>query len=139
MKKLPDRVWKLPRHEDDEAAEEGMGRILALSDGVFAIAITLLILEIAIPATRGHTDLPKALLELWPRYLAYVLSFVVIARFWVTHHPTCVAPGGDRGGVSPKYRAQPGGLPGAWRGLGIASALAAAASAGARKLGSVIT
>jgi len=86
MKKLPDRVWKLPRHEDDEAAEEGMGRILALSDGVFAIAITLLILEIAIPATRGHTDLPKALLELWPRYLAYVLSFVVIARFWVTHH-----------------------------------------------------
>jgi uncharacterized membrane protein len=86
MKKLPDRVWKLPRHEDDEAAEEGMGRILALSDGVFAIAITLLILEIAIPATTGHTDLPKALLELWPRYLAYVLSFVVIARFWVTHH-----------------------------------------------------
>jgi len=85
MKKLPDRVWKLPRHEDDEAAEEGMGRILALSDGVFAIAITLLILQIAIPA-RGQTDLPKALLKLWPQYLAYVLSFVVIARFWVTHH-----------------------------------------------------
>jgi uncharacterized membrane protein len=85
MRKLPDRVWKLPRQEDDEAAEEGMGRILALSDGVFAIAITLLILEIAIPATTGHPDLPKALLELWPRYLAYVLSFVVIARFWVTH------------------------------------------------------
>jgi len=85
MKKLPDRVWKLPRHEDDEAAEEGMGRILALSDGVFAIAITLLILEIAIPA-KGQPDLPKALLKLWPQYLAYVLSFVVIARFWVTHH-----------------------------------------------------
>ena len=34
---LPDRVWKLPRHKDDEAAEEGIGRILALSDGVFAI------------------------------------------------------------------------------------------------------
>ena len=86
MKKLPDRVWKLPRHEDDEAAEEGMGRILALSDGVFAIAITLLILEIALPATKSHPDLPKALLGLWPQYLAYVLSFVVIARFWVTHH-----------------------------------------------------
>lgn len=49
VRKLPDRMWKLPRQEDDEAAEEGIGRILALSDGVFAIAITLLILEIAVP------------------------------------------------------------------------------------------
>ena len=64
-----------------------MGRILALSDGVFAIAMTLLILEIALPATRrAEEDLPKALLALWPRYLAYVLSFVVIGRFWVVHH-----------------------------------------------------
>ena len=85
VRKLPDRVWKLPRHEDDEAAEEGIGRILALSDGVFAIAITLLTLEIAIPASTSDAGLPKALLELWPRYLAYVLSFVVIARFWVIH------------------------------------------------------
>ena len=84
VRKLPVRVWRLPRQEDDEAAEEGIGRILALSDGVFAIAITLLILEIAVPATTR--DLPKALLALWPRYLGYVLSFVVIARFWVTHH-----------------------------------------------------
>ena len=85
MRKLPDRVWKLPPHEDDETAEEGIGRILALSDGVFAIAITLLILEIAVPAATSDADLPRALLGLWPRYLAYVLSFVVIARFWVTH------------------------------------------------------
>ena len=80
------RLWKVPRREDDEAAdEEGVGRILALSDGVFAIAITLLILEIAVPATTSAADLPKALLGLWPRYLAYVVSFVVIARFWVIH------------------------------------------------------
>ena len=85
MSWLPDRVWKLPRHEDDEAAEEGIGRILALSDGVFAIATTLLILEIAVPATTSDVGLPKALLGLWPRYLAYVISFVVIARFWVVH------------------------------------------------------
>ena len=85
MRNLPDRVWKLPRNEDDEAGEEGIGRILALSDGVFAIAMTLLILDIAVPAT-SDTHLPKALLDLWPRYLAYVLSFVVIARFWVAHH-----------------------------------------------------
>ena len=82
MMKLPDRVWKLPRHEDDEAAaDEGIGRILALSDGVFAIAITLLIIAIAIPATTSDAGLPEALLGLWPRYLAYVLSFLVIARF----------------------------------------------------------
>jgi uncharacterized membrane protein len=85
VRKLPDRVWRLPRQEDDEAAEEGIGRILALSDGVFAIAMTLLILEIALPATHAK-DLSKALLALWPRYLAYVLSFVVIARFWMVHH-----------------------------------------------------
>jgi len=85
VRKLPDRLWKLPRHEDDEAAEEGIGRILALSDGVFAIALTLLILEIAVPATTTNADLPKALLALWPRYLAYLVSFVVIARFWGTH------------------------------------------------------
>jgi uncharacterized membrane protein len=85
VRKLPDRLWKLPRREDDEAAEEGIGRILALSDGVFAIALTLLILEIAVPATTTNAGLPKALLALWPRYLAYLVSFVVIARFWGTH------------------------------------------------------
>jgi uncharacterized membrane protein len=78
-------MWRLPRREDDEAAEEGIGRILALSDGVFAIAITLLILQIAVPAATTDAGLPKALLGLWPRYLAYVVSFVVIARFWMTH------------------------------------------------------
>jgi uncharacterized membrane protein len=87
LSKLPDRVWKLPWHEDDEAAdEEGIGRILALSDGVFAIALTLLVIAITVPATTGNAGLPEALLGLWPRYLAYLLSFVVIARFCVIHH-----------------------------------------------------
>ena len=85
MRRLPDRVWRRQRHEDDEAAEEGIGRILALSDGVFAVAITLLTFELAVPATTTNAGLPKALLALWPRYLAYVVSFVVIARFWVAH------------------------------------------------------
>ena len=88
VRKLPDRVWRLPRQEDDEAADEGIGRILALSDGVFAIALTLLILDIVVPATTSDDELGKALLHLWPRYLAYVLSFLVIARFWVIHHQT---------------------------------------------------
>ena len=60
MSKLPDRMWRLPRHEDDEAAgDEGIGRILALSDGVFAIALTLLILEIAVPATTSDALLGR--------------------------------------------------------------------------------
>ncbi len=86
MRRLPGQLWKLPRREDDEAADdEGIGRILALSDGVFAIAMTLLILQIAVPATTSDAALPKALLGLLPRYLAYAVSFVVIARFWITH------------------------------------------------------
>ena len=85
MKKLPGRLWQPPRREDDETAEDGIGRILALSDGVFAIALTLLVLEIAVPATTSNAGLPKALLALWPRYLAYLVSFVVIARFWGAH------------------------------------------------------
>ena len=65
--KLQDRVWKLPRHEDDEAAaEEGIGRILALSDGVFAIAITLLIIAIAIPATTSDAPVGGAAEALAP-------------------------------------------------------------------------
>jgi uncharacterized membrane protein len=70
VKRLPDRVWKLPQREDDEAAAQGLGRILALSDGVFAVAITLLIFDIAVPATTSDSDLSTALLGLWPRYLA---------------------------------------------------------------------
>ena len=60
MRKLPGRLWRLPRHEDDEAAEEGIGRILALSDGVFAIALTLLVLEIAVPATTSDATVGRA-------------------------------------------------------------------------------
>jgi uncharacterized membrane protein len=52
---------------------------------VEAAALTLLILEIAVPATTSNAGLPRALLALWPRYLAYLVSFVVIARFWATH------------------------------------------------------
>lgn len=85
MIKLPGQRREPRIPEDDQAAPEGIGRILALSDGVFAIAITLLVIQIALPATAG-ADLPSALLRLWPRYLAYVLSFLVIARFWFSHH-----------------------------------------------------
>jgi len=64
-------------------------RIVNLSDGVFAIAITLLILDIRvpdIPENMVSSQLPGALLSLWPKYLGYILSFVVISAFWLIHH-----------------------------------------------------
>lgn len=64
---------------------EGTDRIQFFSDAVFAIAMTLLVLEIRLPE-GAEDDLGAALLELWPFYLAYVLSFAITALNWVTHH-----------------------------------------------------
>jgi uncharacterized membrane protein len=55
------------------------------SDGVFAIAATLLVLEIGISPGDEH-DLGSALLDLWPSYLAYATSFLIIGIIWVNHH-----------------------------------------------------
>jgi uncharacterized membrane protein len=60
------------------------GRVEAFSDGVFAIAITLLILTIGIPS--GHGPLGHELLRLWPSYAAYAVSFLTIGIMWVNHH-----------------------------------------------------
>ncbi len=65
---------------------EGVGRVEAFSDGVFAIAITLLILEIPVPHADGQASLWSALAARWPSYLAFVLSFFVILVCWVNHH-----------------------------------------------------
>jgi len=64
-------------------------RIVNLSDGVFAIAITLLVLDIRVPNLPENdvaSQLPGALLSLWPKYLGYILSFVGISAFWTIHH-----------------------------------------------------
>lgn len=60
-------------------------RVEAFSDAVFAIAITLLVLEIkVVPSEFDH--LRKALAHEWPQYLAYVTSFLTIGSVWVAHH-----------------------------------------------------
>ena len=69
---------------DRQSTENDTARLEAFSDGVFAIAITLLILEIALPERDG--SLTHRLAELWPSYLAYVLSFVTIGIMWANHH-----------------------------------------------------
>ena len=70
-----------------DAAKE-TGRIEAFSDGVFAIAITLLVLNLHVPEVVSATDsdLVPSLLNQWPTYVAFVLSFVTILIMWVNHH-----------------------------------------------------
>ncbi|MEV4823329.1 TMEM175 family protein [Micromonospora sp. NPDC049274] len=60
------------------------GRLVAFSDGVFAIAVTLLVLEIQPPKDFGR--LLPGLGALWPSYLGYALSFLLIGQVWVNHH-----------------------------------------------------
>jgi uncharacterized membrane protein len=59
-------------------------RLEAFSDGVFAIAITLLVLEISVSPEAGQ-GLGEALLEAWPSYLAYATSFFTIGALWLAH------------------------------------------------------
>jgi uncharacterized membrane protein len=61
------------------------GRTEAFSDGVFAIAITLLVLDIGIPPSE-FDHLPSAILHEWPAYLGYATSFVTIGGIWLAHH-----------------------------------------------------
>jgi uncharacterized membrane protein len=60
-------------------------RLEAFSDGVFAIVITLLILDIRIPPVPAG-DLPAALAALLPQCLTYVMSFLVVGLYWAVHH-----------------------------------------------------
>jgi uncharacterized membrane protein len=60
-------------------------RLEAFSDGVFAIAITLLVLEVHVPTGHG-ADLWHALGQQWPSYAGFVVSFITIGIIWVNHH-----------------------------------------------------
>lgn len=60
-------------------------RIEAFSDGVFAVAITLLVLEIKVPLT-SDADLATALARQWTSYFAFVISFAFIGIMWMNHH-----------------------------------------------------
>lgn len=65
------------------------GRIEAFSDGVFAIIITLLVLELKVPTIAAEHDaaaLASALRALLPKFMSWVMSFAIVAIFWVNHH-----------------------------------------------------
>ncbi len=63
-------------------------RLESFSDGVFAIAITLLILQFKVPdkGDLAHQSLSRYLLNLWPNYFAYIFSFIIIGIYWANHH-----------------------------------------------------
>ena len=61
-------------------------RIVAFSDGVFAIAITLLVLNLTVPEHLGHEELWSVLWNERQDLFAYAISFAVVGRFWVVHH-----------------------------------------------------
>src|SRR4051812_8692372 len=69
---------------DPPSVHRDTGRLEAFSDGVFAISITLLVLEIRPPADYEH--LLHGLAELWPSYLAYAVTFLFIGQVWANHH-----------------------------------------------------
>jgi uncharacterized membrane protein len=64
----------------------GTNRLESFSDGVMAVAITLLVLGISIPSPDDSGSLIHQLGQRWPEYLAYVVSFVTIGIIWINHH-----------------------------------------------------
>ncbi len=83
----------------------GVDRLLTLSDGVVAIAITLLVLQLAVPSLRpadanSASALASSLAQESDRYISYLISFYVIAQFWLIHHRVFGRIGGQREGLA---------------------------------------
>jgi TMEM175 potassium channel family protein len=74
---------------DTRSFEIGKNRIEALSDGIFAIVMTLLILEFRVPnlpPSSPNVEVAPALVALWPKFVSYIVTFVSLGFFWVGHH-----------------------------------------------------
>jgi uncharacterized membrane protein len=77
--------------ENRPVASLSTNRLEAFSDGVFAVAITLLVLNLQIPQLASSLvsrELLPKLFDLWPKLLSYMLSFVIVGIYWVAHHNT---------------------------------------------------
>jgi len=76
-------------NSDTASFEIGKNRIEALSDGIFAIVMTLLILELHVPKLppiAPNVEVTPALVALWPKFVSYLVAFVSLGIFWVAHH-----------------------------------------------------
>jgi uncharacterized membrane protein len=68
--------------------EMRLTRVEAFSDGVFAIVVTLLVLELKVPTLKDHasvSELAHQLLELLPKFLSWLISFIIVCKFWLNH------------------------------------------------------
>ena len=67
-----------------------LDRLIFFSDAVFAIVMTLLVLDIQVPDLPASSvaELPERVLDLWPKFFSYVLSFLVVGTYWIAHHQT---------------------------------------------------
>jgi uncharacterized membrane protein len=74
-----------PEPQQPKRRQYRTGRLEAFSDGVFAIAITLLVLDIAVPAS-AEKHLLRSFIDEWPSYMAYVVSFATIGAMWLGHN-----------------------------------------------------
>ena len=88
--KIPRKPGRSEGKKDHPARDElGLERLIFFSDAVFAIAITLLALDLRLPGggeSPDNAQLLAQLLEIWPKYLSYVVSFLAIGTFWLGHH-----------------------------------------------------
>jgi len=75
----------LGREQEAASPPVSAQRLTALADGVFSIAMTLLVLELAVPVVTAD-ELAEALAEMWPELTMYVLSFLVLGVYWLIHH-----------------------------------------------------
>ncbi len=64
----------------------GLGRILALSDGVFAFSLTLLVVSLSVPTATSNSTLAAQLADEAPTFFSYIISFVAVASIWYGHH-----------------------------------------------------
>jgi len=69
-----------------DQGEVSTTRLEALTDGIFAVAMTLLVFEIRLPETGQTGDVLGYVIKLWPNFLSFVISFIVLGMFWVGHH-----------------------------------------------------
>ena len=79
--------------KDTEAAEKDTGRVEAFSDGVFAVALTLLVVSLAVPEIAANRavdarSLLHALAAQWPQFVAFAASFFSVLLLWISHHQT---------------------------------------------------
>ncbi len=83
------KIVNLSNTSENNQDQRSLERLIFFSDAVFAIAITLLTLDIRLPnidVSRSNTELLQSMLALGSKYMAYIISFLVIGLIWIGHH-----------------------------------------------------